>query len=106
MINFYIMEKFWLEYKLKDLQQTLKALEMRVDFVRTDNGKFIDEERNASHEDKVCTQINTILVSGNLLTGVEINVSDKIMLELYKLNKDNLENSIRVLEDKIKNLEK
>ena len=106
MINFYIMEKFWLEYRLKDLQQTLKALEMRVDFVHTDNGKFIDDEKNASHKDKVCTKINTILVSGNLLTGVEIEVSDKIMLELYKLNKDNLEKNIKILEDKINKLEK
>lgn len=106
MINFYIMEKFWLEYKLKDIQTTLKALEMRVDFIQTDNGKFIDEEKNASHGDKICTQINTILISGNLLTGVEIKVSDKIMLELYKLNKDNLEKSIKNLKDKIKNLEK
>ena len=100
------MEKFWLEYRLKDLQQTLKALEMRVDFVHTDNGKFIDDEKNASHKDKVCTKINTILVSGNLLTGVEIEVSDKIMLELYKLNKDNLEKNIKILEDKINKLEK
>ena len=106
MINFYIMEKFWLEYRLKDLQQTLKALEMRVDFVHTDNGKFIDDEKNASHKDKVCTKINTILVSGNLLTGVEIEVSDKIMLEFYKLNKDNLEKNIKILEDKINKLEK
>lgn len=98
------MEKFWLEYRLKDLQQTLKALEMSIDFVNTNNGKIIDEERNSKHEDHINTTINTILIRGNLFTGVDIQVNDKIMTEIYKLNKDILKDKIKKIEEELKKL--
>ena len=100
------MEKFWLEYELREIERTLKALEMTVDFINSDNGKFIDEEKNDSHKNKIRSRINSITVSGNLLTGVDIQVNDKIMLEMYKLNKDILEEKIKDLKNKINNFKK
>lgn len=100
------MEKFWLEYELRDVKRTLKTLEMNVDFINSDNGKFIDEEKNASHENKISSRINSITVSGNLFTGVDIQVNDKIMLELYKLNINILKEKMKNLENRINNLEK
>jgi hypothetical protein len=100
------MEKFWLEYELRDVKRTLKILEMNVDFINSDNGKFIDEEKNTSHENKIRSRINSITVSGNLFTGVDIQVNDKIMLELYKLNINILKEKMKNLENRINNLEK
>lgn len=103
MINFYTMEKFWLEYELKDLENTLKALEMNVDFINSDNGKFIDEE-NTSRDNHINTTIQRLVVCGNVFSGVSIDVNKKIMREIYKLNKDKLEKKIKDIKDKLDNI--
>lgn len=81
------MKRFDLEYKLKGLKESLRWLE-----------RF----KNFSHnQNRVVGNITGAVIFGNVLSGLDIEVDEGIMYQVYLLNRNKIKEEIEKYEKEL-----